>query len=291
MKVTDDRVDDQPVTDQAFKAHMAAQFRLAADLLETQDADGFRIRAYHRAAQAIERLDEPASAIYRRDGLAGLIALPAIGRAFALAIADVVDLGRWRWLDRLRGDVDPEVVLATVAGIGEGLAGRLHEELGVESLEELEQAANDGRLEQVVGFGPKRVRSIKESLAGRLGYQGRVGRAAVDDRNEPTVAELLDVDREYREKARRGVLPLIAPRRFNPSGRRWLPILHTTRRDHHLTALYSNTARAHHLGRTSDWVVIYADSPDQGRWTVVTETTGPAKGERVVRGRPKPSPH
>ncbi len=52
------------------------------------------------------------------------------------------------------------------------------------------------------------------------------------------------------------------------------------------TALYSNTARAHELGTTQDWVVIYRDDNDGGgQWTVVTATTGPLRGKRVVRGR------
>ena len=80
---------------------------------------------------------------------------------------------------------------------------------------------------------------------------------------------------------------MIAPRRFNPSGAAWLPILHTERDPWRFTALYSNTARAHELGRTRDWVVIYFHQDDEveGQRTVVTETLGPLAGHRVVRGR------
>ena len=65
------------------------------------------------------------------------------------------------------------------------------------------------------------------------------------------------------------------------------PDLHTERAEWHLTALFSNTALAHELGRTHDWVVIYfhADSQPEGQRTMVTETRGPLEGERVVRGR------
>lgn len=98
---------------------------------------------------------------------------------------------------------------------------------------------------------------------------------------------LLDVDREYREAAAADRLPKIAPRRFNPNGEAWLPVLHTQRGDWHFTALYSNTARAHELGRTRDWVVIYAADRDHAErpYTVVTVTAGPMAGRRVVRGR------
>ena len=69
----------------------------------------------------------------------------------------------------------------------------------------------------------------------------------------PPVQSLLDVDREYRQSSAAGRLPKIAPKRFNPEGLAWLPILHTDRGKWHFTALFSNTARAHELGRTDDW--------------------------------------
>ena len=98
---------------------------------------------------------------------------------------------------------------------------------------------------------------------------------------------LLDVDRQYRKEADAGGLPMIAPRRFNPRGEAWLPVLHTERGKWHFTALFSNTARAHELGRTRDWVVIYfhSDSHPEGQRTLVTETRGALAGRRVVRGR------
>ena len=98
---------------------------------------------------------------------------------------------------------------------------------------------------------------------------------------------MLDVDEEYRTKAKAGRLRQIAPLRFNPEGKPWLPILHTERGPWHFTALYSNTARAHELGKTDDWVIIFfsSDHQPEGQYTVVTETSGRNKGKRVVRGR------
>lgn len=98
---------------------------------------------------------------------------------------------------------------------------------------------------------------------------------------------LLDVDGQYRREASADRLPKIAPRRFNPQRLTWLPILHTDRADWHFTALYSNTAKAHELGKTHDWVVVYFYDSDhrEGRQTIVTETRGPLEGRRVVRGR------
>ena len=103
----------------------------------------------------------------------------------------------------------------------------------------------------------------------------------------PDVSLLLDVDREYREKAASGVLPKIAPRRYNPEHEAWLPVLHTRFGPWRFTALYSNTERAHDLHRTHDWVAVFAhdEEGNETQHTVVTERRGDLQGERVVRGR------
>jgi hypothetical protein len=103
----------------------------------------------------------------------------------------------------------------------------------------------------------------------------------------PSCKVLLDVDREYREKARAGLLPKIAPRRLNPDREPWLPVLHTRYGPWEFTALFSNTELAHELHRTHDWVVIFFTDPDgeDGQFTVVTERRGRLTGQRVVRGR------
>ena len=103
----------------------------------------------------------------------------------------------------------------------------------------------------------------------------------------PGVGVLLDIDHEYREKARAGLLPKIAPRRHNPERNAWLPVLHSRYGPWHFTALFSNTEFAHELHRTYDWVVICFsdDEGDDGQATVVTERRGDLTGSRVVRGR------
>jgi hypothetical protein len=104
----------------------------------------------------------------------------------------------------------------------------------------------------------------------------------------PSVEELLDVDREYRERAAAGTLHRIAPRRMNPRHEAWLPILHTTRGPRHYTALFSNTPNAHQQGQTHDWVVLYFDRGGSGgehQCTVITARFGALAGHRIVRGR------
>jgi putative hydrolase len=100
------------------------------------------------------------------------------------------------------------------------------------------------------------------------------------------VADLLSVDEEYRTKAETRKLPVITPRRFNPRGTAWLPVLHTERGARSFHAFFSNTPLAHRLGRTRDWVVLYWDEDGEGgQATVVTERRGDLSGLRVVRGR------
>ena len=103
----------------------------------------------------------------------------------------------------------------------------------------------------------------------------------------PDVDRLLDIDREYREKAAAGILRKITPSRFNPEHKAWLPVLHTRFGPWRFTALYSNSDLARELHRTHDWVVIYFDDEghDDGQVTVVTERRGALTGKRVVRGR------
>ena len=270
-----------------FNASVAEKLREGADLLQQQNGNPFRVGAYRRAADIVASLEEDVRDILRKDGLEGLTALPGIGKGIAAAIAEIARTGAWSLLQRMRGTLEPTKLFRTVPGIGPELARRIHDTLHIDTLEALEMAAHDGRLEAVPGIGPRRAMVIRAALATMLGRAR--GRRPESGGKGPPAAMILDVDAEYRRAAAAGTLPTIAPRRFNPKGEAWLPILHTTRGPWHFTALFSNTALAHELGRTRDWVVIYFydDHQREGQHTVVTETRGPLAGRRVVRGREK----
>ena len=264
------------------------------DLLQAQGANPFRVRAWHRAAETVRRSPQPVAEIEAASGAAGLTALPGIGKSLASAIGELLHTGRLALLERLEGQISPEDLFTTVPGIGETLAERLHRDLGLETLEDLELAAHDGRLETVAGFGARRIRGVREALAAMLARSTRrrarrfraEERAAAEGAARPSVGTLLAIDREYRARAERGELRRIAPRRFNPTGEAWLPVLHRERSVWSFTALYSNPARAHALGATRDWVVIYFERDGhEDQCTVVTERSGLLAGRRVVRGR------
>jgi hypothetical protein len=255
-----------------------------AELLEAQGANMFRVRAYRTAAENLRDWPQPVHQILDVEGSPGLLKLPGIGRSLTRSIEKICRTGRLPLLQRLRGETGPEHIFMTLPGIGLQFASRLHEHLGAETLGDLEVAAYDGRLARVPGMGRKRVQAIQEALRGRYGRPPVV--SPLPDDAAPPFEEILDVDREYREKAEADQLRRIAPRRCNPSGEAWLPILHTQRGERHYTALYSNTQRAHGLGMTHDWVVIYRDDHDgHGQWTVITSQFGSLRGKRIIRGR------
>ncbi|MFQ5958322.1 MAG: helix-hairpin-helix domain-containing protein [Alphaproteobacteria bacterium] len=263
---------------------VADRLREAADVLALQGANPFRVSAYRKASDTVSRLDRDLRDIADKEGFEGLVALPGVGRSIAAAIHEMLRTGRWSQLDCLRGTLEPERLFRALPGVGPELAHRIHDTLHIETLEALEIAAHDGRLEAVAGIGPRRAAMLRATLAGMLSRARPRPRVVTE---EPPVELLLDVDREYRRMAAADTLPKIAPRRFNPRGEAWLPVLHTQRDDWHFTALFSNTARAHELSRTHDWVVLYAytDSMPETQRTVVSETRGARAGRRVVRGR------
>lgn len=268
-------------------AELSERLNELADLLELQNANPFRVRAYRSAAATLAALREPAHELLVREGAPGLMQLPGIGKSLARTIERLTHADRVGLLDRLRGDSGAEETLATVPGIGPKTAARIHDDLGIETLAELESAAHDGRLQRIPGMGRKKIQAVRDSLAGRFRRRQRVPDAQrrPSPADSPPVAELLSIDDEYRRLAAKDRLIRIAPRRFNPTGEAWLPILHTHRGSRHYTALYSNTARAHELGTVKDWVVIYRDDHEgDGQWTVVTSRFGPLAGQRIVRG-------
>jgi len=262
-------------------ATIASIFDEVAALLEQQAASVHRVRAWRAAAQELRASDREMTDVFRDHGRVGLEAVPHIGPRLASVIIELLTTGRCGALDRLHGDAT--AVLAGVPGIGSTLAARIHSELGIETLEELEAAAHDGRLTRVAGFGPRRTQIVREVLATRLARRKPL--ATVGAR--PTVDVLLEVDAAYRRAASTGELFKIAPRRFNPDGAAWLPVMHLDHAGWAFTAMYSNTALAHQRGRTNDWVILYFHLPQQaeGQATIVTEWQGRLRGRRVVRGR------
>jgi putative hydrolase len=238
---------------------VAARLDETADLLAAKEVNPYRVRAYHVAAQTIRSLERPLHDLLAREGMKGLTELPGIGDSIGRTVERLLATGTFPQLERLRGRTQGDAVLATVPGLGPKSAARIRSVLGIETLADLEIAAYDGRLARLPGIGRKRLRAVRESLAGRFHHRPPAPEPARSQPvSQPEVAELLSIDEEYLRKAAEDRLLRVAPYRFNPSGTAWLPILRTHRGDRGYTALFSNSPRAHELGMTRDWVVIYS---------------------------------
>jgi hypothetical protein len=262
-------------------ATIARRLNDYATFLEGEESNLYRVRAYRRAAATVLEQDRPLEDVVNEKGRAGLEELPGIGSSLAYTIEGLVRTGEFRALRPDSGHVDPERLLTSLPGIGPQLARTLHDQFGITTLEEVERAAHDGRLSEA-GVGRKRLRGLIDALAGRL----RRSRLPEPIEGEPSVAVLLAIDEDYRRRSEGDLLPRLTPRRFNPQHEPWLPLFIADRDGWRFRALYSNTALAHRLGKTSDWVVIaFHDGFCSGQRTVVTETRGDLRGRRVVRGR------
>jgi DNA polymerase (family 10) len=149
---------------------VAAILYEVADLLEIKDVK-FKPVAYRRAAHGIETLTEDINRVAERDGLEDL---PGVGTHIATKLREILDTGKLVYLDRLKLDVGPGVrELAEIGGIGPKKAMVLHQELGIDSPEQLEAAAREGKIRGLSGFGEKSEANILAGITARKGMAGR----------------------------------------------------------------------------------------------------------------------
>jgi DNA polymerase (family 10) len=150
---------------------IARLFYDMASLLETRDESRFRIRAYQRAAQTLETLGEDIEAVAARGALN---TLPGIGRDLAARIQEYLDTGTVEQLERLRGDLPPRfLTLLEIRGLGPKTARALHEQLGVDSIERLEELCRTRQLVGVAGVGARTCENILKGIAEWRAGRGR----------------------------------------------------------------------------------------------------------------------
>ncbi|MDQ4080618.1 MAG: DNA polymerase/3'-5' exonuclease PolX [Gemmatimonadota bacterium] len=141
-------------------AHVLTQI---SDLLELTGENRFKSRAYRSAAAAVLEVTTDDLCPMWKDG--SLAKLRGIGPATLGVIGDLCDTGESRYFEQLR-EQTPEglLELLRVPGLGIGRIHALHEGLGIASLEELEEAAREGRLAKLKGFGPKTAEKILKGI-------------------------------------------------------------------------------------------------------------------------------
>jgi DNA polymerase (family 10) len=146
-------------------SEIAAVFDHVADLLEYQGGNVFRVRAYRNAAHTIGGLVEPLATV-RADTNRALTDLDGIGDDLAGKIEGLLDTGRLPLLEELKSQVPAAAFeLMRVPGLGPKKVKQLVDALGIDSLEALEQACREKRVESVKGFGAKTQAAILDNIA------------------------------------------------------------------------------------------------------------------------------
>jgi DNA polymerase/3'-5' exonuclease PolX len=229
---------------------MAKRLREYALDLEKEGANLFRARAFRTAAGQLLMMTRPVREVFEEEGRAGLERLPGVGKSLAYTIEGLLRTGELRTLRPIDAEREPDRQVMSLPGIGLRTAELLRDRLGITTLEGLRLAASQGRLTSI-GIGPERVAELMTEIDQRLSTKRQA--VCID---EPSVEDLLALDEEYRRRAQGHDLPTVAPRSFNPEGESWLGVLRGERGGWKMRALFSNTALAHRLGRTRDWVVV-----------------------------------
>lgn len=174
---------------QIHNADIAATLNDIADLLEIGDANPFRIRAYRNAARAVGGLRGEVSAMIERGE--DLDDLPGIGKDLAGKITDIARTGTTAMLETLRRGAPPGLAeLLHVPGLGPRRIRLLHEELGVETLGQLQRALKDGRLSQLRGFGAKAAARLLRAAEARSNDTKRIKLVVAAQYAEPLAAFL-----------------------------------------------------------------------------------------------------
>lgn len=140
------------------------------------DMDGvpFKPRAYEKAAYAVDALEEPIQELYARGGVKALEAIPGVGKSIAQKIEELLRTGRMSYYEELRRKYPIDLAsLMGIEGVGPKTLRALYEALGITTLEELEQAARQGRIRQLPRFGEKTEAAILRGIELLRRHRGR----------------------------------------------------------------------------------------------------------------------
>jgi len=144
-------------------AEIAAMFDQAADLLEIEGENQFRVRAYRRAARTIEGLPQNVRSLIAAHE--DLSELPGIGKDLAGKIENIVSSGHFDLLDKLKKELPGDLgEMASLPGLGPKRIKLLYDKVKVRTLDDLRKAIQKGKLRGLHGFGPV----IEQKLAAAL---------------------------------------------------------------------------------------------------------------------------
>jgi len=147
--------------DSRTAAHVLNQI---GSLLELSGSPRFKARAFQRAARSVLALGADDLAPLLKSG--ELKKTPNVGPATISVIQELIETGESSYLDRLSENIPSGLVqMARVPGLGVQKVHLIHKELGVDSIDELEKAARDGRLAKLPKFGPRTAERILSGIA------------------------------------------------------------------------------------------------------------------------------
>ncbi len=168
---------------------IAAILSRLADLLEIEGANRFRVRAYRTAARAIEGLPSSVASLVadKKD----LTELPGIGEDLAGKLKEIVETGRLSLLDEVTARTPGELAeLARLPGLGPKRVKVLYDQLHIQSLQDLAQAAQGGRVRELAGFGKKTEDNILAELGRHRQSEQRIKLMVAEEVAEPLLAHL-----------------------------------------------------------------------------------------------------
>ena len=170
-----------------YNADIAEIFDEIADYLEIEGQNPFRIRAYRNAANSVRGLGPELKDLVAQQE--DLTKLPGIGKELAAKIVEIIKTGSVQALKKLQDKIPAEVrLMLKIPNLGPKRVRSLYQDLDIQSLEQLLQAARDGRIRSIAGFGQKTERQILESVAAFAAQETRYKIAAV----KPYVDSLLN---------------------------------------------------------------------------------------------------
>ncbi len=166
---------------------IARVFAEIGDLLEIKNGNPFKIRAYRNAAETIAHLGTQVAEMSASNRLT----IPGIGKDLAAKLAELAETGTARYHQELLQEFPPTVLdLLRLQGVGPKTVSLLYGQLGIRSLEDLQQAAQDGRIRGLKGMGAKKEALILKALQERQRFAGRRLLAEAHDASAALVGAL-----------------------------------------------------------------------------------------------------
>ncbi|WP_309396509.1 DNA polymerase/3'-5' exonuclease PolX [Cerasicoccus maritimus] len=154
-----------------LKTDIVAVLEDIAELLELKGENPFKVRAYQSGARALEAMEEELGDVIADDRLGKI---KGIGKALVEKITTLHETGELEYYDKLRDSVPASMIeLLTIPNLGPKKIKKLHDALGIDSIDSLRAACEAGKVAEIPGFGAKTEEKLLSGIANREAYQAR----------------------------------------------------------------------------------------------------------------------